>query len=170
MTWQLSLINNIENNQKIKTSFLFVNAQYGKAEEAIKFYTSIFSNSEIKELEMYGAMEDQLIGKLKFGSFYLNGESFSAMDGSGNQEFNFNEGLSIVVDCNDQIEIDYYWDKLTAGGKEGQCGWVKDKFGVSWQIVPAKLDKFMSNPEKAQRVMKVIMQSKKFNIEELENA
>ncbi|MEO5967647.1 MAG: VOC family protein, partial [Ferruginibacter sp.] len=99
-----------------------------------------------------------------------NGELFSAMDGSGNNEFDFNEGLSLVVECIDQKEIDYYWNKLTSGGKEGQCGWVKDKFGVSWQIVPANLGKVMTNPERSQRVMKVIMQSKKFNIEELENA
>ena len=91
------------------------------------------------------------------------------MDGPGEHQFNFSEGLSLVVECETQKEIDAYWEKLTAGGEESRCGWLKDKFGVSWQIVPSVLGKLMSDPEKGQRVMQVVMQSVKFNIAALEN-
>ena len=84
--------------------------------------------------------------------------------------FKFNEAVSFVVNCETQEEIDHYWNKLTEGGNESQCGWLKDKFGLSWQIVPAILGKLMTDPEKAQKVMQVVMKTKKFNIEELKNA
>jgi predicted 3-demethylubiquinone-9 3-methyltransferase (glyoxalase superfamily) len=89
------------------------------------------------------------------------------MDGPGEHAFAFNEAVSFVVDCKDQEEIDYYWNKLTEGGQESQCGWLKDQFGISWQIVPAILGKLMSDPEKAPRVMQAFMQMKKFDIEKL---
>jgi predicted 3-demethylubiquinone-9 3-methyltransferase (glyoxalase superfamily) len=93
------------------------------------------------------------------------------MDGPGNHAFNFGEGLSIVVDCDTQEQIDHYWDKLTAdGGEESMCGWLKDKFGVSWQIVPAILGKLMSDPEKGPRVVQAFLKMKKFDIETLMNA
>ena len=92
------------------------------------------------------------------------------MDSSGPHEFDFNEGISIVVECKTQDEIDKYWDTLTERGEESMCGWLKDEFGVSWQIIPADLGKWMSDPEKRDRVMQKVMSSKKFNIEELKNA
>jgi predicted 3-demethylubiquinone-9 3-methyltransferase (glyoxalase superfamily) len=93
------------------------------------------------------------------------------MDGPGNHEYAFNEAVSIVVDCENQAEIDHFWNTLSGnGGQESQCGWLKDKFGISWQIIPTVLGELMSNPEKGQRVMQVVMQSKKFEIEKLKNA
>ena len=101
-------------------------------------------------------------------NFELNGEKFMGLNGG--PMFKFNEAVSFVVNCETQEEIDHYWNKLTEGGNESQCGWLKDKFGLSWQIVPAILGKLMTDPEKAQKVMQVVMKTKKFNIEELKNA
>ncbi|MEO6329934.1 MAG: VOC family protein, partial [Ginsengibacter sp.] len=109
-------------------------------------------------------------GNIKHAQFSLNGQLFAAMESSGPHAFTFNEGVSLVIPCDDQQEIDYYWDKLTEGGAESQCGWLKDKYSVSWQVVPSILGKLMSDPAKSDRVMKVVMKSVKLNIEELENA
>jgi predicted 3-demethylubiquinone-9 3-methyltransferase (glyoxalase superfamily) len=171
MTWQLMMGDVAQTGQKINTSFLFANEQYGKAREAIELYTSIFPSAKIHHQELYKAGEGQPEGYLKFGHFTLNNEIFAAMDGPGDHQFNFGEGLSIVVNCDTQEEIDRYWDKLTSnGGTESQCGWLKDKFGVSWQIVPTVLGKLMSDPEKSPRVIQAFMKMKKFNIEALLNA
>lgn len=168
VTWQLMM--NPGAQQKIVPSFMFTQQQSGKAEEAIKFYTSIFKNSEVQMISRYEKGEADVEGYIKHARFNLNGQEFAAMDSSGPHAFTFNEGISIVVPCDNQEEIDYYWNKLTEGGKESQCGWLKDKFGVSWQIVPVILGKLMSDPAKGKRVMDVMMKSVKFNIEELENA
>lgn len=128
----------------------------GQAQEAAKFYCSIFKNSEI-------TADNQMVV-----NFTLNGKKFMGLNGGPN--FKFNEAVSFVVNCDTQEEIDHYWDSLTAdGGKEGNCGWLKDKFGVSWQIVPTALPRLMSNPEKAQKVTEAFLKMKKFDIETLEN-
>lgn len=128
----------------------------GKAQEAAKFYCSIFKNSEI-------TADNQMVV-----NFNLNGNKFMGLNGGPN--FKFNEAVSFVVNCDTQAEIDHYWDNLTAeGGKEGNCGWLKDKFGVSWQIVPTSLPRLLSNPEKAQKVTEAFLKMKKFDIETLEN-
>lgn len=168
VSWQLMVSPDAE--QKIVPSFMFTQQNAGKAEEAINFYTSIFKNAEVKMISRYEQGEGDIEGYVKHAQFTLNGQVFTAMESTGPHAFTFNEGLSLVVPCDDQPEIDYYWSKLTEGGNESQCGWLKDKFGVSWQIVPAELGKLMSNPAKRERVMKVVMKSVKFNIEELENA
>ena len=170
MTWQLMLTKIPDGVPKITPSFLFVGEQYGKAKEAIEYWTSIFSNSKINELQLYVDGEPQPKGNLKFGHFSLQNELFAAMDGFGQHEFRFNEGFSIVVECDTQEEIDNYWSKLTEGGSESQCGWLKDKFGVSWQIVPSILSKLMSNPEKSQKVIQAFMKMKKFDIQTLLDA
>jgi predicted 3-demethylubiquinone-9 3-methyltransferase (glyoxalase superfamily) len=170
LSWQLMKRQDIEPVQKIAPLFLFVGDQYGRGEEAIKHYTSIFKNSIIGNINLYTANEPQPEGKLKHGQFEINNTSFMAMDGTGVHDFQFNEAVSFVVDCDSQEEIDYYWEKLTEGGKEVQCGWVKDKFGVSWQIVPTILGMLMTDKEKAPRVMQAFMKMKKFNIEELVKA
>ena len=167
MTWQLILGELPVGRQKIMPCLLFVGDQYGRAEEAVKQYTSIFPNSEINRLEIYEEGEPQPAGKLKFGDFTLQDELFAAMDGFGGHEFQFNEGVSFVVECDTQDEIDDYWTKLTEGGEESQCGWLKDRFGVSWQIIPSILGKLMSEPEKAQRVVQAFMKMKKMDIETL---
>jgi predicted 3-demethylubiquinone-9 3-methyltransferase (glyoxalase superfamily) len=167
MTWQLMLGELPADGQKIIPCLLFVGDQYGRAEEAVKQYTSIFPNSEKRRLEIYEAEEPQLEGKLKFGDFTLQNELFAAMDGFGEHKFQFSEGLSLVVECETQDEIDTYWDKLTEDGSESQCGWLKDRFGLSWQIVPTILSKLMADPEKAPRVLQAFLKMKKFDIETL---
>lgn len=170
MTWQLILGNLPEGAQKITTSFLFVGELCGKAQDAMRHYTSIFPNSAIHYAEVYKTGEDQPEGNLKFGSFSLNNEMFAAMDGTGNHGFTFNEAVSLMVECEDQEEIDTYWKALTEGGLESRCGWLKDKFGVSWQIVPKGLARLMSDPSRAQRVMAKVMEMRKLDIAALENA
>ncbi|HQE34113.1 MAG TPA: VOC family protein [Flavobacterium alvei] len=167
--WQLMLGEIPPNGQKIMPCFLFVEEQYGKAQAAIKQYTSIFPNSEIQDLSIDESEDPQQKGSLKFGNFKLQNELFAAMDGFGKHQFQFNEGVSLVVECDTQDEIDNYWTKLTEGGSESQCGWLKDRFGVSWQIVPTILSELMSDPEKASRVVQAFMKMKKFNIETLLN-
>jgi predicted 3-demethylubiquinone-9 3-methyltransferase (glyoxalase superfamily) len=170
MTWQLMLGELAKGAPKIIPSFLFANEQYGKAQQAIEHYISVFPNSHINTLQIYQEGEPQTAGNLKFGQFTLNNELFAAMDGPGNHDFKFNEAVSIVVECETQSEIDHYWSMLTEGGKESQCGWLIDKFGVSWQIVPAVLGKLMSDPQKAPKAMYAFMQMKKFDIEKLMQA
>jgi predicted 3-demethylubiquinone-9 3-methyltransferase (glyoxalase superfamily) len=170
MTWQISVVNNGGDKAKITPSLLFTNDRFGQAEEAINFYTSTFDNSGIDLLVNYPE-GSPFGGKVMYSEFNLKQHNFIAMDGPGNHEYAFNEGVSIVVDCKNQGEIDHYWNILSGnGGQESQCGWVKDKYGVSWQIVPTILGELMGNPEKGQRVMQVVMQSKKFDIEKLKNA
>jgi len=170
MTWQLMLGKLPEGAQKIIPSFLFVGEQYGKAQDAMKHYTSVFPNSTIFHLETYKAGEEQPEGSLKFGHFSLNKEMFAAMDGTGNHSFKFNEAVSLTVECETQDEIDHYWNRLTEGGMESRCGWLKDRFGVSWQIVPKALGRLMQDPAKAQRVMAEVMKMKKLDIQTLANA
>lgn len=165
--WQLMLGEIQPNGQKIMPCFLFVGDQYGNAQEAIKQHTSIFPSSEIVDLSIDESEDMQQAGSLKFGTFKLGNELFAAMDGFGGHEFQFNEGFSLVVECDTQEEIDDYWTKLTEGGSESQCGWLKDRFGVSWQIIPAVLSELMSDPEKAPRVVQAFMKMKKMDIQTL---
>jgi predicted 3-demethylubiquinone-9 3-methyltransferase (glyoxalase superfamily) len=144
-----------------------------QAEEAAQFYTSIFKNSEMGRVSRYGKAGFEIHhmpeGTVMVAEFKLNGVDFKALNGG--PLFKFNESMSIVVDCNTQDEIDHYWNSLLAdGGKESQCGWLKDKFGVSWQIVPTVLNTLMSNPEKSEKVMQAFMKMKKFDIQALEEA
>lgn len=168
--WQLMLGKVPPNGQKIMPCLLFVGEQYGKAQQAIKQYISIFPNSEIVDLSIDESEDVQQAGSLKFGNFTLQNQLFAAMDGFGEHQFQFNEGVSFVVECDTQTEIDNYWTKLTEGGSESQCGWLKDRFGVSWQIVPSILGELVSDPEKAPRVVQAFMKMKKFDIETLLNA
>jgi predicted 3-demethylubiquinone-9 3-methyltransferase (glyoxalase superfamily) len=169
MTWQIMLSGDAIDNLKITPSFLFTSQQFGKAETAIDFYTSVFDHSA-KELLVHYEPGTEHAGKILFSRFTINQYPMIAMDGPGMHDYTFNEAVSFVVDCETQEEIDYYWNKLTEGGKESQCGWLKDKYGVSWQIVPEILATLMSNPEKSGRVMKAFLAMKKFDIEKLMQA
>jgi predicted 3-demethylubiquinone-9 3-methyltransferase (glyoxalase superfamily) len=169
MTWQLMLGELPAGGQKITPSLLFVGEQFGKAQEALKQYTSLFPGSEILNVHINHAGGEQE-GTLEFANFTLRNEIFAAMDGFGQHEFTFNEGVSLVVECETQAEIDNYWNKLTEGGQESMCGWLKDRFGVSWQIIPKVLGSLMTEPAKAQRVMEALMKMKKLDIETLVNA
>ena len=143
-----------------------------QAEEAATFYTSIFKNSKIGSISRYGKegfeIHGQKEGTALTVSFEINGQPFTALNGG--PVFTFSEAVSFQVFCDTQEEIDNYWEKLTEDGKEVQCGWLKDKFGVSWQIVPTILPTLMSDPSRAERVMKAYMQMVKFDIKTLEEA
>jgi predicted 3-demethylubiquinone-9 3-methyltransferase (glyoxalase superfamily) len=169
-SWQIMKGKYSDVNQKITPTFLFAGKRFGQAEVAVKFYTQLFPQSSIDGILLYTKDEGEAAGAVKHSQFILDKKVFMAMDGAGNHAFDFNEALSFVVDCNTQEEIDYYWDKLTEGGTESQCGWLKDKFGVSWQIVPTILGQLMSDAARAPRVMQAFMQMKKIDIEQLKNA
>jgi len=145
-----------------------------EAEQAALFYTGIFKNSAMGAVSRYGKEGFEIHGKAEgtamVANFRLNDMQFMALNGG--PKFKFNESVSIVVTCNTQEEIDHYWDKLTQGGEESYCGWLKDRYGVSWQIVPSVLGQLMSGPDAAasQRVMKAFMKMKKFDIATLVKA
>jgi predicted 3-demethylubiquinone-9 3-methyltransferase (glyoxalase superfamily) len=164
MTWQLMLGELHVGTEKIKPSLLFTGAQYGKATEAINLYTSLFPDSSIIDLQITNGVPGHADGNLLFGHFSLLQDSFAAMDGPGEHAFQFNEGVSFVVECADQEEIDYFWYNLSEGGAEVQCGWLTDKFGISWQIIPDQLPAIMSDPGKSGKAMKAIMPMKKIDI------
>ena len=168
VSWQLIIS---EREQKITPCFMFTGDQHKKAEEAINFYTSVFRNSEIIQLERYGK-EVGPEGAVVHGRFMLDGQEFIAMDSHENMLMNFNPAISILVNCETQDEIDFYWEKLTEGGFEGaqQCGWLQDKFGVSWQIVPNVLGELLSHPAKSGSVMQAMLQMKKIDIKMLQEA
>ncbi|MGA1977893.1 MAG: VOC family protein [Bacteroidales bacterium] len=143
-----------------------------QAEEAARFYISIFRNSKIKNISYYGKEGFEFHGREK-GSvmtvgFTIDDQPFIALNGG--PVFKFNESISLQVFCRTQDEIDYYWNRLTEGGAEGQCGWLKDKYGLSWQIIPDSLSELMSDPARAERVTRAFLQMKKFNIAALQKA
>jgi predicted 3-demethylubiquinone-9 3-methyltransferase (glyoxalase superfamily) len=169
MTWQIMVANSGDTGMKITPSMLFTGKVLGRAEEAVKFYSSVFKNSSTDVILHYPE-GDANTGKVMFSEFKLDNYPIIAMDGPGEHDYTFNEGVSFVVNCNTQEEIDHYWNKLTEGGAESMCGWLRDKFGVSWQIVPSVIGKLMADPEKGKRVMQEILKMKKLDIKTLENA
>jgi len=142
-----------------------------QAELAAEFYVSVFKNSRILEVSRYGEGGPGPAGTAMVVSFELDGEWFQALNG-GPQDWKFSEAISFHIDCEDQDEVDYFWDKLGEGGEHGPCGWLKDKFGLSWQVVPKDLPKILSDPdpERAQRAFAAMMQMGKLDIEALEKA
>jgi predicted 3-demethylubiquinone-9 3-methyltransferase (glyoxalase superfamily) len=174
VTWQVCKGNrNDVGGQSVVPSLLFVKEHYGQAEEALKFYTSIFKNSSVTGIQKYGANEQpDKEGAVRHAQFALNGQTIMVMDSGHAHNFTFNEGISLMVYCKDQQEIDYYWEKLSDGGdpKAQACGWLKDKFGVSWQIVPEVMDEMMqvSDRDKLTRVTRAFLKMKKLDIKALE--
>jgi predicted 3-demethylubiquinone-9 3-methyltransferase (glyoxalase superfamily) len=142
----------------------------GNGEDAAKLYTSLIPNSRINSINYYGEGGPMPAGTVLTVEFELNGQPFLALNGG--PEFKFNEAVSFTIPCETQEEVDHYWSALSAGGEEGPCGWLKDRFGLSWQIVPTVLPKLLSDPDraKAQRVMTVMMSMKKLDIAPLEAA
>jgi predicted 3-demethylubiquinone-9 3-methyltransferase (glyoxalase superfamily) len=146
------------------------------AEEAVEFYTAIFRNSKITNVSRYGEAGYEVHGKragtVMVVAFELANQAFTALNGG--PMFKFNEAISFQVNCETQEEVDYYWERLSAGGDEKaqQCGWLKDKYGISWQVVPTILPELISNPdsEKSQRAMEAMLQMKKLDIDELKRA
>ena len=146
---------------------MFTQHHAGKAEQAIQFYTSVFEGSSVRGILKYTADDPDVEGTVKHAQFNLGKQVFMAMDSSLPHQFSFNEAISLVVECDTQEEIDYYWGSLSAVPEAEQCGWLKDQFGVSWQIVPAILEKLMSDPSRSERVVQAFLQMKKFDIEKL---
>lgn len=149
------------------TPFLWFDTQ---AEEAARFYTSVFENSTITKTSYYGEAGPGPAGSVMVVEFSLDGQDVIALNGG--PHFKFNEAVSLSVECETQQEVDGYWTKLSAGGEEGPCGWLKDKFGLSWQVNPGILAKMLDDPdrEKAQRVMEAMLKMKKIVIADLERA
>jgi predicted 3-demethylubiquinone-9 3-methyltransferase (glyoxalase superfamily) len=152
--------------QKI-TPFLWFDTE---GEDAARFYTSVFPNSKIGEIARYGSAGPRPEGTVMTVSFELDGQRFVALNGG--PEFTFSEAVSFLVNCDTQDELDFYWTALSEGGEEGPCGWLKDKFGLSWQIVPNRLPELLADPdrERAQRVMEAMLKMKKIEVDELERA
>jgi predicted 3-demethylubiquinone-9 3-methyltransferase (glyoxalase superfamily) len=171
ISWQLALGKISEVGQKITPCLLFTGNQYGRADEAIAHYSSIFKNVKVDGILRYGANElpDQE-GKVKHAQFALDDQKFMIMESAAPHNFTFTEGISLTIHCETQKEIDYYWEKLTESGAESMCGWLKDKFGVSWQIVPNILNKIMSDPAKAGKAAQAFMSMRKLNIEQIVQA
>jgi predicted 3-demethylubiquinone-9 3-methyltransferase (glyoxalase superfamily) len=169
LSWQLNLTGSV---QKIIPSLMFTGSEAGKAEEAMNYYISLFKNSEIKTLSRYKAGGHSKEGTVEYGLFSLADEDFIAMDSDYDHGFSFTPAVSFFVYCETQKEIDFFWDHLTEGGKEVECGWLEDKYGVSWQIVPTVLFGLLNNPdpERAKKAMQAIMIMKKLDIKTLEEA
>ncbi|MDQ3123784.1 MAG: VOC family protein [bacterium] len=174
VTWQLMTTDPAgEDRPFITPSLMFAGQKTNRAEEAIDFYTSVFLNSQKGSLAHY--TEDSGTakkGSLMFGDFRLNGTWMAAMDSSVEQDVTFNEAISLTIDCQDQAELGYYWERLSAVPEAEQCGWCKDKFGVSWQIIPRRLNELLTDKDKAAagRAMQAMMKMHKLDVAELEKA
>jgi len=169
VNWQLMM--GEKTKDKIFPSVLFVDTNNGKLSDAIEKYTSIFPKSSKVLLSTYEKGEPDTEGNIKHAQFLLNNQLFAAMESSATFPFNLNEAISFVVTCDTQDEIDYYWQQLTAnGGKEGRCGWLKDQYDVSWQIVPSILGKLMQDPLKAGHMVNAFMGMEKLDIATLVKA
>ena len=173
LSWQLILAAGHEIRQKITPTLMFVGKVCGKAEEAIRFYASVFRDAKVGNIRRYGANEaPDKAGTVKHASFTLEGQEFAAMDSAHPHGFAFNEAISFMVSCDTQQDIDYYWDKLSAVPEAEQCGWLKDKYGLSWQVTPAAMDKMLQTADAGQmaRVTKAFLAMKKFDLAELQRA
>jgi predicted 3-demethylubiquinone-9 3-methyltransferase (glyoxalase superfamily) len=174
VSWQL-ILTDAEGDPRppIVPSLLFTGPAYGRAEEAMRFYMSVFEGSQEGVVARYPAgQEPHREGTLMYGDFRLAGTWFAAMDGAGEHPFRFSEGISFMVRCRDQAEIDYYWERLSAVPEAEQCGWCKDRFGLSWQIAPLALDAVMrsGDPDRIARVTQAFLPMKKFDVAAIEAA
>jgi predicted 3-demethylubiquinone-9 3-methyltransferase (glyoxalase superfamily) len=169
VSWQLIVGSR---DQKIAPCLMFTQKQAGKAEEAMHFYVSLFPDSNISMISHYGKGAREPEANINHAEFKLASQDFICMDSSQPQLPGFNEAISFLVNCRDQEEIDHLWQKLTGGGEEVQCGWLKDKYGLSWQITPAILSQMLEDPDesKTERVMEAFLQMKKIEIEALRRA
>jgi predicted 3-demethylubiquinone-9 3-methyltransferase (glyoxalase superfamily) len=171
ISWQLALGKISEVGQKITPSLMFTGKQYGTADEAIALYSSIFKHATVDGILRYDANEKPDVeGKVKHAQISLDGQKLMLMESAVNHNFGFTEGVSLTVYCDTQAEIDHYWDKFTESGEESMCGWLKDKFGVSWQIIPSMLSKVMADPSKAGKAAQAFMSMRRLNIEQIVQA
>jgi predicted 3-demethylubiquinone-9 3-methyltransferase (glyoxalase superfamily) len=172
LSWQLSWSENHQMKQQITPMLMFTQDKVGLVKEALETYTSIFHNSKIEMMVPYAEGDGDKVGLIKHARFTLEGQDFLAMESSLDHKFSFNEAVSFMVKCETQEEIDYYWDKLSAVPEAEQCGWLKDKYGVSWQIVPTLMNTMLGSGDKeaAKRVTEAFLKMKKFDIEALKKA
>lgn len=170
LSWQIFYSGEANVKQKITPVIMFVGGVCGKAEEAVNYWTSVFRTANIDAIQRYGKGEEpNKEGSLRYAAFSLLGEEFGAMDSAYEHAFSFNEAISFIVSCKSQDEIDCYWEKLSAVPEAEQCGWLKDQYGLSWQIVPTEMDEMMSkgSQEQIARVTEAFLKMKKFDIESL---
>jgi predicted 3-demethylubiquinone-9 3-methyltransferase (glyoxalase superfamily) len=173
LSWQIMFMGDWAFQQKITPVLMFTGDVCGKAESAINFYASVFQDSKVGNIKRYGSgQEPDREGTVKWVGFTLAGTEFAAMDSARPHAFTFNEAISFMVHCETQKEIDHYWGKLSARPEAEQCGWLKDKFGLSWQIVPNVMDEMMKTRDKKKmaRVTEAFLKMKKFDIEKLRRA
>ncbi len=173
LSWQIFYSGGADVKQQITPAIMFVGSVCGRAEEAINFWASVFGEAKVDAIQRFGKGEEpDKEGTLKYATFSLFGQEFGAMNSAHEHNFSFNEAISFIVQCSTQGEIDHYWEKLSAVPEAEQCGWLKDKFGLSWQIVPTAMDEMMSNGSKEQiaRVTEAFLKMKKFDIESLVRA
>ena len=173
VSWQVMFLGGRPARQKIVPTLMFVGKVAGKAEEAMQYYASVFPQSAVGEVVRWGASEKpEKEGTIKHASFTLDGYEFGAMDSAHDHKFAFNEAISFTVHCDTQEEIDYFWGKLSAVPQAEACGWLKDKYGVSWQVTPSILGELMGSgdAEKTGRVTQAFLKMKKFDIAELRKA
>ena len=173
LSWQLMYMDGQAAAQRITPTLMFVGQVCGKTEEAIRFYASVFRNAALGNILRYEKGEDpDKPGTVKHAAFSLEGQSFAAMDSARRHDFSFNEAISFMVHCDTQEEIDYYWAKLSAVPEAEQCGWLKDRYGLSWQIVPTAMDGMMGDrdPKRKARVTEAFLKMKKFDIAALQLA
>ncbi|MFX1498020.1 MAG: VOC family protein [Promethearchaeota archaeon] len=172
VSWQI-MFTTSEIKQRIIPTLMFVGDNCGKAEEAINFYTSVFHNAKVGDILRYNLGEEpDKEGTIKHAAFILENQEFAAMDSALEHNFTFNEAISIMVHCDTQEEIDYYWEKLTAVPAAEQCGWLKDKFGLSWQVVPRIMEEMLNDKDvsKVAQVTEAFLKMKKFDIYKLKKA
>jgi predicted 3-demethylubiquinone-9 3-methyltransferase (glyoxalase superfamily) len=173
LSWQVMYAGEQDPGQRITPTLLFVGKVCGKAEEAIHFYASVFPNSGVGPVARYGSDEaPEAEGTVKHAMFTLQGQEFAAMDSAQAHDFTFNEAISLLVTCDSQEEIDHYWSSLSAVPEAEQCGWLKDRYGLSWQIVPSDMDDMLRGGTKEQiaRVTEAFLQMKKFDVAALKRA
>jgi len=164
VSWQINLGSR---RRKIAPFLMFFGEQYGKAEEAIDFYVSHIENSSVTAMDRYGSGEEGREGTVRHAVFSLGGVEFMAFDSWIDHPFTFTPAISFVVNCETQEEIDRLWEGLSEGGLKQQCGWLQDRYGISWQITPAALCEMMHDPSKAEKVMQALLKMKKLDIAEL---
>lgn len=173
LSWQVMFMGEREIKQRIIPTLMFVGEVCGKTEEAVNFYVSVFHDSKVGQIMRYGPGEEpDKEGTVRHAGFTLESREFAAMDSAREHKFGFNEAVSLMVHCKDQAEIDYYWEKLSAVPESEQCGWLKDKYGVSWQIVPIDMDEMMQSKDQAKvdRVTQAFLKMKKFDLAKLKEA
>ena len=173
LSWELIFFGGRAIRQRIVPTLMFVDRVVGRAEEAINFYASVFRNAFVGDIQRYRKGEEPDVeGTIKHASFTLEGQQFAGMDSAREHNFAFNEAISLMVHCETQEEIDYYWGRLSADPKAEQCGWLKDKYGLSWQVVPNIMAEMMKDKDEKRkaRVMEAFLRMKKFDVDALKKA